>query len=113
MPGRKATRHPISSGKVLSNQGVSMTRPYTGARVPSIFRRGGWVVFGAAMVAGCGQQDIYPVHGVVVDPQGQPLTELKGSRVIFENREAKSSAMAAIDADGGFWLTTLKPKDGA
>jgi hypothetical protein len=33
--------------------------------------------------------------------------------VEFENKEFKSSAMGVIEADGTFWLTTLKRKDGA
>ena len=64
-------------------------------------------------VAGCGQQQIYPVHGQVVDPDGNPVTELKGGTVEFENPEFHSSALGVIEADGSFWLTTRQPRDGA
>jgi hypothetical protein len=71
------------------------------------------VAVALAGLAGCGQRQIYPVHGRLVDPDGKPLTELKGGTVEFENQQFKSSAMGVIDADGAFWLTTRKPRDGA
>ncbi len=76
----------------------------------------GWkaaLVLGALVLAGCGRRQVYPVHGRIVDPDGKPITELKGATVEFENQEFHSSAMGTVEADGTFWLTTLKPKDGA
>ncbi len=64
-------------------------------------------------LAGCGQKLIYPVHGRIVDPQGNPVTGLKGGAVEFEALEGKSSANGSIEADGSFTLTTKTPADGA
>ncbi len=63
--------------------------------------------------AGCSQQKIFPVHGQLVDTEGRPITELNGGTVIFENKDAKSSAVGVIEPDGSFWMTTLTPRDGA
>jgi hypothetical protein len=71
------------------------------------------VLYVALLMTGCGGRPIYPVHGQLVDRQGKSLTGLKGGRVVFDNKEAKSSAVGVIEADGTFQLTTLRPGDGA
>ena len=85
----------------------------SGANRSSTLGRGRWMVLVALAVAGCGQRQIYPVHGQLVDPDGKALTELKGGTVEFENAEFHSSALGVIEADGSFWLTTRQPRDGA
>ena len=37
------------------------------------------VVLVALFAIGCGQRQVYPVHGRVVDAAGNPITELKGA----------------------------------
>ena len=74
------------------------------------------VVFGAAMLAvGCGQSGpaVYPVKGVVVYPDGSPVS---GGSVEFEALEGEwkgHNARGAIQDDGSFTLTTEKQGDGA
>jgi hypothetical protein len=67
----------------------------------------------AVLAAGCGQQQIYPVHGQLVDPDGNPILGMKDGSVDFEALDAKASANASIGEDGSFRLTTNKPGDGA
>jgi len=62
---------------------------------------------------GCGDQNIYPVSGEVVDPDGKPIPLLKGARIEFESLEAKKSASGTIDEQGHFRMTTEKTNDGA
>jgi hypothetical protein len=62
---------------------------------------------------GCSeQQTTYIVHGMVVYPDGKPLT--KGT-VEFEavDEERPITASSEIEADGTFQLGTFAPKDGA
>jgi hypothetical protein len=70
-------------------------------------------LFLAALAGGCSQQVIYPVHGRIVDPDGRPITGLKGGAVEFQSLEAKMSANASIDENGEFRLTTETAGDGA
>lgn len=65
------------------------------------------------IASGCGSRTIYPVHGRVVDTEGNPIPELKGGSVEFEAVDARMSANSSIDENGRFSLTTLKPGDGA
>jgi hypothetical protein len=67
----------------------------------------------ALVAAGCGGRDIYPVRGQLVDPDGRPITGMKGAAVEFECADAESSANGAVEDDGTFTLTTLKAGDGA
>ncbi len=63
--------------------------------------------------AGCSdQRETYIVHGMVVYPDGQPVT--KGT-VEFEaiDEERPITASSEIDTDGTFQLGTFAPKDGA
>jgi hypothetical protein len=70
------------------------------------------VLLVAALLTGCGS-GTYPVEGQIVWKDGSPAKELKGSFVLFELPEQKTSARGMIDADGSFRLTTNKPNDGA
>lgn len=63
--------------------------------------------------AGCGSKSIYPVHGKIVDADGQPMTDLKGGAVEFDGGDSKTSANAAIGEDGSFQLSTSRAGDGA
>lgn len=65
------------------------------------------------LVAGCGERQVYPVRGQIVDRQGNPVTGLKDGSVQFENLENKSSAHGVIDDKGEFRLSTNTPGDGA
>jgi|SRR6516162_11517944 hypothetical protein len=65
-----------------------------------------------ALLAGCGG-GTYPVEGQIVWKDGSPAKELKGSFVLFELPEQKTSARGMIEEDGSFRLTTNKPNDGA
>jgi hypothetical protein len=67
----------------------------------------------ATLLIGCGQKSIYPVHGQLVDPEGKPITGLKGGTVEFEALDAQASANGPIEEDGTFRLTTEKRGDGA
>lgn len=67
----------------------------------------------ATAVVGCAKRDIYPVRGQIVDPDGNPITALKGGAVEFEAVDGKTSANSSIDEQGGFRLTTMTPGDGA
>src|SRR5262245_14732119 len=49
----------------------------------------GVVLTAMLLVSGCGGSDIYPVEGVIVDGDGQPIKELAGGSVEFESVEAK------------------------
>ena len=65
------------------------------------------------MALGCGQQPTaYVVHGMVVFPDGRPLT--KGT-VEFEaiGQPKPITASGEIASDGTFQLGTFLPKDGA
>ncbi len=72
---------------------------------------GGIMVISLAL--GCGGTDTYPVDGVVVDPEGVPIKELKGGTVEFESVDGKVGASGEIKEDGTFRMTSLKPGDGA
>ncbi len=65
---------------------------------------------------GCGRQEIYPVKGKLIYPDGTPARELKGSRVISEGSSISGkicSAQGEIDGEGAFQLATLKADDGS
>lgn len=62
---------------------------------------------------GCGERKIFPVHGRIVDPQGNPVKGLKRGAVEFQSLEAKASANASIDDNGNFQLSTEASGDGA
>ena len=67
----------------------------------------------ATVAAGCSdQRETYIVHGMVVYPDGKPLT--KGT-VEFEatDEERPITATSEIESDGTFQLGTFAPKDGA
>jgi hypothetical protein len=71
-------------------------------------------------IAGCGGNDVCPVEGVVVYPDGSPATDLENHVVTFElvDPEASSdqpgvSASGAVKADGTFTLGTYEIDDGA
>lgn len=66
-----------------------------------------------AIAAGCGGPSIYPVHGRVVDMNGEVIKELTNGAVEFECIDAPMSANSPIDADGKFRLSTKRPGDGA
>jgi hypothetical protein len=71
-----------------------------------------------ACVAGCGGPKLYPVQGKVEYTDGKPATDLVDCKVEFESIDGKIdghgvSAQGAIQLDGTFHLTTLKPNDGA
>lgn len=71
------------------------------------------VTFGLWAVAGCSQQpQAYVVHGMVVFPDGQPLTR---GTIEFEAVLQKKpiTASSEIAPDGTFQLGTYQPKDGA
>lgn len=62
-------------------------------------------------LAGCGSNDnIYPVHGKVVSTTGIAPTF---GTVEFRSLSDGRTASGAIERDGTFTLTTLKPNDGA
>lgn len=66
-----------------------------------------------ALATGCNQRPAtYLVHGMVVYPDGKPLT--KGT-VEFEamNQSKPITATAEISSDGSFQLGTFEAKDGA
>lgn len=63
--------------------------------------------------AGCGSKTIYPVHGKVVDADGQAITELNGGAIEFDGGDSKTSANSSIAADGTFQLSTSRAGDGA
>jgi len=62
--------------------------------------------------AGCGS-GMYPVQGKIVYADGKPATELAGGTVLFENPEARVSAMGEISKGATFQLTSTKKNDGA
>ena len=66
------------------------------------------LVFG---VVGCGSRS-YPVRGTVTLDDGTPMT---AGTVVFEQRDVEkpTSARGAIQSDGTFELSTLRPGDGA
>jgi len=66
-----------------------------------------------ANLAGCGGRPIYPVHGRIVDPSGEPVTAMKGGTVIFELADGNVSSNGSIGEDGTFALTTEHAGDGA
>lgn len=76
------------------------------------FLLAGWISFVFAL-AGCGERQIYPVRGQIVDKQGNPVIELKGATVQFEHTENKASAYGVVDEKGQFRLSTNSPGDGA
>jgi hypothetical protein len=65
------------------------------------------------LAAGCGNKGIYPVSGQLVDPDGKPITGMKGGAVELEGVDVKASANGSIDEEGRFRITTEKPGDGA
>src|SRR4051794_12071484 len=67
----------------------------------------------AALAAGCGGRDIYPVRGQLVDEAGQSITGMQDGNVEFDCIDAPSSATGTISEDGTFVLTTEKANDGA
>ncbi len=70
----------------------------------------------SASLMGCGRQEIYPVKGKLIYPDGTPARELKGSRVISEGSSISGkiySAQGEIDGEGAFQLATLKAGDGS
>ena len=76
--------------------------------------RGAW--FAAlilALMAGCsGQANTYLVHGMVVYPDGKPLT--RGTVEFEATHEGRQiTASAEIAPDGTFQLGTFAPNDGA
>jgi len=66
-----------------------------------------------ALLAGCsGQSNTYLVHGMVVYPDGKPLT--RGTVEFEATYEGKQiTASAEIAPDGTFQLGTYVPNDGA
>ena len=62
-------------------------------------------------VLGCGSRP-YPVRGTVTLEDGTPVT---AGTVVFEQRDVEKpmSARGAIQSDGKFELSTLRPGDGA
>ncbi len=79
----------------------------------SALRLVGAAVLLAGLVSGCGQRQIYPVSGQVVDAEGNPITQMKGGAVEFQAVDARASANSSLDEQGRFRLTTEKPGDGA
>ena len=73
----------------------------------------GCLVVTALLLAGCGEQNIYPVEGRILDTEGKAIPGLNGATVEFESLEAKVSASGAIQEDGSFRLTTKRSGDGA
>src|SRR5689334_23193114 len=63
--------------------------------------------------SGCGAKTIYPVHGKIVDSDGQTLRELNGGAVEFDGGDSKTSANSSITPDGTFQLSTSRAGDGA
>ena len=66
-----------------------------------------------AITAGCSdQRETYIVHGMVVYPDGNPVTD---GTVEFEAIDEKRpiTASSEIEPDGTFQLGTFAPKDGA
>src|SRR5262245_9136078 len=64
------------------------------------------------ILAGCGGPRFHPVRGIVVFPDGKPLS---GGWVTFEPLDSgvKTSAVGDIQPDGTFQLTTARNGDGA
>jgi hypothetical protein len=62
---------------------------------------------------GCGSKTVYPVHGQIVDAEGQPVSGLAGGAVEFDGGESRTSANASIADDGTFKLSTSRAGDGA
>jgi len=67
----------------------------------------------ASTLTGCAERKIYPVSGQIVDPDGNPVTEIKGAAIEFESLDFKASANSSIDENGNFSLTTQTAGDGA
>jgi hypothetical protein len=68
----------------------------------------------AALLTGCGGGKYQPIHGKIVwKDNKQPATELAGSLVSFESREAESRSSGQIQSDGTFQLSTEGTNDGA
>ena len=65
------------------------------------------------LAVGCGKQPtVYVVHGMVIFPDGRPLT--KGTVEFEVIGQAKAiTASGEIASDGTFQLGTFQPKDGA
>jgi len=76
------------------------------------WKLGCWALL-CPLLLGCAQKNIYPVHGQVVDPEGKPISGMKGAAIEFQSLEAKLSANASVDDNGRFHLTTDSPGDGA
>jgi hypothetical protein len=64
-------------------------------------------------LTGCGGNGPYLVTGRVETEEGQPLTDLAGSTILFSSDESGYSASGEIRPDATFKLTTTKPDDGA
>lgn len=64
-------------------------------------------------LTGCAERKIYPVSGQIVDPDGNPVTDIKGAAIEFESLDFKASANSSIDENGNFTLTTQTAGDGA
>ena len=65
-----------------------------------------------ALLAGCGDEGRYPVHGRVTYEDGSPLTE---GTVVGEMTEGETRVMAqgSVKSDGAFSWGTKRPGDGA
>jgi hypothetical protein len=74
---------------------------------------GAAVILATLSLAGCNRQPIYPVSGVIVGPDGSPITTMPGAAIEFESVDFKASANSSIDDKGAFRLTTASPGDGA
>lgn len=78
-----------------------------------MFARPAFCLMVLIATSGCNQRPAtYLVHGMVVFPDGQPLT--KGTVEFEALQQSKPiTASAEIGSDGTFQLGTFQPKDGA
>lgn len=71
-----------------------------------------FMVVGMLGLSGCGSSKYYPVSGVIVDMDGNPVTELAGGSVNMELEGSRVSSQGEIQKDGSFTMTTEKAGDG-
>lgn len=76
----------------------------------------GFFLLPALGLTGCGKSGFAPVKGQLVQPDGNPVTELDGFNIVFDGKTPDGKAYSAtglIDAQGRFEMFTEKPGDGA